>query len=475
MSRRAKTAYNVVPPTGVYVREDRCQTPMAKFRTIALRPPIDLMYAASAFEAGGSAAHLFDFPAEGLGWEPFESRLREIKPDILLLSCTTQTIEEDMKAAALAKRVDPGVLTVAKGPHFNVHDVDVLSRHPELDVALRQEIEESCTALARGAAMGSIKGITWRDRSSGRVVRNEDRGFTRALDEIPYPARHLTNNALYVRPDTGEPQTTIITNRGCPFRCIYCLANQVAGTVNRYRSIENVIGEIRECVDRHGIRNFLFRSDLFTQNATWVKQLCEAILDAGLQVAWACNSRVDTVTPELLAWMKRAGCWIIAFGAESGDQAALDRMEKRARVEDAFDAVRWCRQAGIKSSVYLLMGLPWDTAASLEAQIAFAKKLDPDVLEFFYPYPFPGTTMPRQCVEMGLLGESEIPAESYSDPAFPTWELSITQLRAFRSRGLREFYLRPSKIVRTLGGARSGNELKNYLRVGLSQLRLLAG
>ena len=144
-----------------------------------------------------------------------------------------------------------------------------------------------------------------------------------------------------------------------------------------------MLAEIRECVERHGLRNFLFRSDLFTQNARWVRRLCEAILDAGLRIAWAANARVDTVDAETLRWMKRAGCWIMSFGVESGDQLTLDRLQKNATVAEAHRAVALCREAGIKSSVYLLMGLPWDTQESIEALIAFARELDPDIVEFF--------------------------------------------------------------------------------------------
>src|SRR5262249_60053215 len=133
--------------------------------------------------------------------------------------------------------------------------------------------------------------------------------------------------------------------------------------------------------------------DPFTQKARRVRHLCEAILDGGLRVWWACNSRVDTVDDETLGWMKRAGCWIISFGVESGDQLTLDRLRKNATVAEAHRAIALCREAGIKSSVYLLMGLPWDTRASIEALIAFACELDPDIVEFFYPYPFPGTRL----------------------------------------------------------------------------------
>jgi radical SAM superfamily enzyme YgiQ (UPF0313 family) len=469
---RPRSLLAVVPPTGVYVREDRCQTPLAKFRTIALRPPIDLMYAAAAFEAEGWSCTLVDCPAEGIDAAALEALLRAARPDAVLLSCTTQTVEDDLATAALAKRLDPRVTTIAKGAHFNVLDRDVMERHPALDGALREEIEETCREIARGVPAADVAGLTWR-RPDGEIVRNPSRGFIRDLDALPFPARHLTRNALYVRPDTGEPQTTIVTNRGCPHRCTYCLANQVAGLANRYRSVENVLAEIRECVERHGITSFLFRSDLFTQNAPWVRRLCAAILDAGLRVSWACNARVDTVDAETLRWMKRAGCWLVAFGVESGDQTALDRVQKNATVAEAHRAVGLCRDAGIKSSVYLLMGLPWDTRESIEALIAFACELDPDVVEFFYPYPFPGTPLQRQCVELGLLAPGEIPKQSYSQPAFATTTLSKRELAAYRTAALRAFYVRPRKIARTLLGTRSPNELRNYLRVGWAQLRQL--
>ncbi len=472
------TLYAIVPPTGLYVREDRCQTPLDRFRTIALRPPIDLMYATAAFEQAGWDCVLVDYPAEGFDAAQLESELRARRPTALLVSCTTQTIDADLGIVALAKRLDPMLVTIAKGAHFNVLDLEVMTRHSALDVALREEIEETCTVLARRAGSdvardwSDVDGITWR-HPNGRVVRNPSRDFTRELDTLPFPARHLTNNALYRRPDTGAPQTTLVTNRGCPHRCTYCLANQVAGLANRYRSVENVLAEITECVERHGITSFLFRSDLFTQDRRWVRALCEAMLGAKLAVSWACNSRVDTVDAETLRWMKRAGCWIAAFGVESGDQQTLDRLEKNATVEQAYRAVALCREAGIKSSVYLLLGVPWDTHESIQAQIAFARDLDPDIVEFFYPYPFPGTTLQRQCVELGLLAEGEIPPQSYSYPAFATETLTKEQLAAYRNLALRKFYVRPRTIVRTLLGVRSPRELRNYVRAGIAQLRQL--
>jgi radical SAM superfamily enzyme YgiQ (UPF0313 family) len=340
---------------------------------------------------------------------------------------------------------------------------------PALDVAIRSSYEDGVRALVLGEQPEEIPGITWRDEQ-GVANRVGDNPHPSNLDTLPLPARHLARNELYRRPDNGAVQTTIVTNRGCPFSCSYCLANQVAGTRNVYRSVENVMREIRLCVEELGITNFLFRSELFTQNKRWVIELCRAIIDSGLKIHWACNSRTDTVSLELLQWMSRAGCWVVAYGVESGDQATLDRIGKRARAAAAFEAVRLTRQAGLRSSVYLLIGLPWDDAQTIQRQSLFAKQLDPDYLEVFYPYPFPGTPLRAEAIALGLLQEDELPQVAYSDPALPTLHLSKKELATARTTILRSFYLRPRVVSRTFRRIRSFHEAQSYLRAGFGQL-----
>jgi radical SAM superfamily enzyme YgiQ (UPF0313 family) len=464
-----KRAYFAVPPTGRFIREDRCQTPIDRLKTVALRPPIDLMYAAAAFEKAGHECKLRDYPAEDLEWADFRRDLEEFRPDYLILSITTPSLQDDLKAAILAKEINPAMVTIAKGAHFNTLDIKTLEKCPQLDLALRGEYEETCSEIASGADLAGIKGLTWRD--NGRVVRNADRPLPKDLDSIAYPARHLAKNELYRRPDTDEVQTTIVTNRGCPFSCSYCLANQVSGKLNRYRSVENVMGELRECVQKHGIRNFLFRSDLFTQNRKWVIELCDRIVEEKLNISWASNSRVDTVNPDVLAAMKRAGCWLIAFGVEKGSNEALEAIQKKATVEQAREALRMTREAGIRRSIYILVGLPNDTRQTIEQDIEFAKELDPDFLEIFYPYPFPGTPLYREAVSLGLIEDGSIPKEAYGLPAMATKHLTIDQLADLRTEMLRKFYMRPAFIARTLRQTRSPRELVNYIKYGFLQVK----
>lgn len=469
MTSKPQRAFFIVPPTGRFIREDRCQTPIDRLRTVALRPPIDLMYAAACFEKEGVECRLTDYPAEDREWDALEADLREFQPDMVVMSITTPSFEDDMKAASLIKKVVPKAVTIAKGAHFNTLDIKSIERFPDLDVALRGEYELTCMELARGVPFADIKGMTWRRDS--QPVRNDKRDLPGNLDEIPYPARHLTKNHLYPRPDTGELQTTLVTNRGCPFSCTYCLANQVSGLKNRYRSVENVMGEIRDCVEQHGIRSFLFRSDLFTQNKAWVIKLCEAILESGLPIDWACNSRVDTLNEEVLGWMKKAGCWVIAFGVEKGDDASLARINKKATTAMAEKALAMTRAAGIKRSMYLLFGLPDDTPETLDNDIEFAKRIDPDFLEIFYPYPFPGTPLYKEAVDAGLLEDGSVPKEAYGLPAMPTKHIKLEDMGNLRNEGLRKFYMRPKFILRTLRNVRSPKEFANYVRHGALQVK----
>jgi radical SAM superfamily enzyme YgiQ (UPF0313 family) len=470
---RPPRALLVVPPTGRFIRESRCQTPIDELKTISLRPPIDLLYAASAFRRGGCECRLTDYPAEDLDWDRLRREIAEFRPRFLVLEITTPTLADDLQAAALARDVDSSVVTVAKGAHFNVFDRRTLEEFPALDIVLRGEYEPACEELAQGRAFGDVLGISWRDRAAAdpnaAIRRNDDRPFADDPGAFAFPARDLIRNELYIRPDTGRMQTTVVTNRGCPFGCVFCLATQVAGRKNRYRSVANVMAELRECVERHGIRSFLFRSDLFTQRREWVIELCRAILDQGLAIDWAANSRVDSVDPELLGWMKRAGCWVLAFGVESGVEEHLRLMGKRANTTQALEAVRMARRAGILSSVYMLMGLPWETAESIEANIRFFRRLDADFTEIFYIYPFPGTPLYDLAVEKGLLEPEAIPRDAYSAPAMPTLALSREELALWRKRALRRFYFRPRYMARTLGRALREGTLLNYLRYGLRE------
>ncbi len=459
-----------VPPTGKLIREDRCQTPIDDLKTVALRPPIDLLCAAAGFERGGAECRVHDFPAEGGAWEAFENALREFAPDIVVLSITCPSLAGDLEAATRAKRVLPQCLTLGKGALFEAQDIEPISACRDLDGVLRGECEHTAREIAEDKPLSEVLGLSHRG-GDGRLVHNPDRPFETDLDALPFPARHLVDNRLYTRPDTGAMQATILANRGCPHECIFCLTQQVAGRAHRRRSPENLAAEIRACLDL-GIRSFLFRSDLFTAKREWVMDLCDHLIETGLadEIDWACNSRVDTIDPEMARAMRRAGCFMVAFGVESSDDAVLERMRKQVTADQARTGVALTKAAGLKTSAYFLLGLPWDTRESIRANVRFACEIDADVTEFFFVYPFPGTALHREAVEARLLAPDEVPAEAYGQPAMATRTLSREALVRERARALRRHYLRPRYIARTLAGASSPRVFFNYLRFGFAQL-----
>jgi radical SAM superfamily enzyme YgiQ (UPF0313 family) len=169
--------------------------------------------------------------------------------------------------------------------------------------------------------------------------------------------------------------------------------------------------------------------------------------------------------------MKRAGCWIIAFGVESGNQEILEHIRKKATVDQAREAVALCHEVGIKSSIYLLMGLPWDTPQTLTDNVNLAKEIRPDFVEIFYPYPFPGTELHRIALEKGLIKPGEIPEEAYAHPAMRGYNMTQQELADWRRKSLRQLYLRPSYIWQTLRGVRSPAELFQYIKYGALTLK----
>ncbi|MDP3703858.1 MAG: radical SAM protein [Candidatus Omnitrophota bacterium] len=466
MTRKTALLFN--PPTGKMVREDRCQADVEKMVNGVLRTPIDLLTEAACLEREGVTCRLRDYPALGLTWADVEREMAEFRPEMVVISVTTPTLPKDLQACALAKRLNPHVLTVAKGAHFLADDISPFQLAPELDVIVRGEAEEAIAELATASDCSAVTGISY--RKGAEIMHTAKRPLKQDLDSLPFPARHLINNALYIRPDTGKPQTTISASRGCPFECIYCLAPVVSGSKLRMRSPKNVVDEVEECVTKFGIRNFLFLADTFTLHKTWTVGVCQEVVERGLKIQWCANSRANSIDEEKISWMKKSGCWLIAFGLESGSQELLNKMKKSLTLEDSRRAIRLCRRYGIKSSAYFIFGLPWETRETAEATIAFAKELNPNFTEFYTAYPFPGTEFHDIALNGKLFDPRDLVGNSYAGhdtTMISSYALSQQELVEIIRRAAREFYFRPSYVWQTLRGIRSLAVAKNYAQYGL--------
>ena len=461
------------PPVGLYQRgEDRCQAEVDGGSATSLRPPNDLGYIASMLRQIGVTPFVADYPAEKKQWRHFEEDLKTIQPDILVMSITTPTIKDDMKAFSVAKGFRSNVFTIAKGAHFYICNKEESKDaiYDVMDVAIIGEAETIINNLVLAKRSSSdfskVRGILYRN-SHKQIVQTEPEPFWIDLDKIPFPARDLMKNHLYTRPDTGEPQVTIQTSRGCPYQCIFCLSPIISGMKLRERSIGNVIAEIEECVEKYNIRNFFFRADTFTINKNTVIALCKEIINRKLDIAWVANSRVNTIEEERLEWMKKAGCWLVAFGIESGNDDIQKRIKKGTTQAQAREAVRLCKKLGIKTYGFYLIGFPWETREMIMDTLNLAIELRCDFSEIHIAIPYEGTEFYKIAQDFGILTETAIGHNYFSNPAIGTLHVTRDELIEMRKKALKSLYLNPRYIASTLIHIRSFEEVKNYTRYGV--------
>ncbi len=463
----SKKAILINPPSGMYIRDDRCQVPV-KGLSSGLRTPLDLAYMAAMLERESFECAIRDYPAENKTWRDFKVDIEANDFNMLVISATTPTLYTDLLACDIAKQINPNILTVVKGAHFAAEDVEVMERVATLDIAIRGEYELAVQELGQNRPFEQTLGITY--RSDGAIKRNPNRPFLENMDLLPLPARHLLNNRLYIRPDTGEMMTSIQTNRGCPARCVYCLVRTVSGGKILARSPESIANEMQNCKEQFGIRNFYFRADTFTWDKEWMIKVCQSIIDKRLEVNWVCNSRVDTIDEERLKWLKKAGCWMIGFGIESGDQDILNKMKKGTTLQQAIDAVEMCRKFCIKTYLFWVLGLPWETEETIKKTMKFAKKIKGDFAEFHIAYPFPGTDFYYTGLENKLFSEEDLYKGDVKDGIVKSFGLSKERLQYYQRKMTRDYYLSPLRIIRLLKGVRSPKALLNYVTKGFSVL-----
>ena len=455
----------IYPPSPVLNREDRCQQPTESLLVIPPLPPTDLMYLAAVAEKAGAEAKIVDYSQGG----NFEADLREFQPDYLLVNVATPTFKTDIEALTIAKEICPNIVTIAKGAAFMTLAQDVMYYVKDLDFIIYGEPEETLRELIIGVAPYRVLGLYYRDDI--RVKFSGARPFNDNLDALPFPARHLVDNNLYRRPDTGEVQAVIKVSRGCPYHCFFCLATPVSGNKVRKRSPQNIVEEIKECVEKYNIRNFLFWSDIFNIDKHWVMELCQHIIDSGLDIVWSANTRADTADEEMAEMMYKAGCRLVSIGVESGSQEMLDHIGKNITLDDVRITVKIFKKFGIRIYNYFVIGLPWETEDTIEDTIDFAIELDSDFISFYTATPLPGTKFYEYAKENNLIDSNTSFKNAYYYPAVRTHYLTKDQVFELHKKALKRFYLRPMYILKMLLKIKSKQEFMNYFHAGMNLLK----
>ena len=337
------------------------------------------------------------------------------------------------------------------GVHPTVEHV-ALVEEASCDAVVRGEGEMPVTYIAQGVPWQDVPGLTWRDEHGNTVV-NPPGSAIRDIDKTPFPAYHLLPMHKY-RPALGaarrSPAMGIITSRGCPGGCNFCVSGSNPEKT-RYVSPERVVEHIVFLQERYGVKEILFYDDTFTGSKRRVEEICSLIIAKDLDVSWVCFARVDTVTPDLLALLKRAGCHQISYGIESPDEGTLALMNKRISVAKVRQAVVWAHDAGLDVRGAFMIGSPGETEEAMRKTVEYAIDLGVDYAMFNITTPFPGTQLYEQSEREGWLAHRDWKRYDLSRPVLNLPTASRDQIKAAYRRAYSRFYLRSQYFLLRLG------------------------
>jgi radical SAM superfamily enzyme YgiQ (UPF0313 family) len=434
------------------------------------QPPLGLAMISAALEKNGYHVKVLDAPALKLTENSILNAVLREKPDIIGITAMTPTMNSAIKMARQIKEMHNDVIIVLGGAHVTLFPEETLQRVPEADIVVRGEGEQTMVELVKTLENGDsvnsqVLGVTYREKN---CIRNSPaRQFISDLDSLPFPAFHLLPMTRYrLHPPHGKrmPSIPIITSRGCPYRCIYC-SKSVFGRQYRANSPTYVVDEIERLMDKFNVREVTFYDDVFTLDKKRVSAICEELERRRIEIPWTCETRVNLVNEELIEKMKKAGCYMIAYGVESGSQKILNNIKKDITLEQAIRAFELTHKIGVQTIAYFMIGSPGETPETIEETIKFANKLDPDFVQFSTATPFPGTEFFNLAIKEGIMSEDwddyiYAGLRSTNYPAFVTSTLNKADLKKWDIRAYRSYYLRSHYFFKRIKKIRSFSEVK---------------
>lgn len=467
----------IVPPLTL---EDRYGEDMKYFGGVT--EPLGIAYLAGCLQNEQVDVAIIDAPAENKSINDIIQEIVNKRYSLIGISILTPAFGA-AKALCLSIKAHLTDLTIILGgPHCTAMPERTLTEISSADLVCFGEGERTIVEVAQNKynnTLATINGICYRDKA-GKIIKNNPRPFIKNIDEIPSPARHLLPMEKYhltasrVADDSYCP--TIIVARGCPFGCTYC--SHTFGRKIRFHSIERILSEIKFLMAEYNISQLNIEADTLTANKKFINQLCNALIETGMnkKVKWTCESRVDTVTSDLLVMMKKAGCWQISYGIETGNQRLLDMINKSVTLEQIEETVQLTHRADITIRGFFMLGLPSETRKESMETIDFAIKLNPQWAQFTITTPYPGTPMFDQLDRTGEI-------RTYDWKNYNTWSgwkkdaqlpfvaegRTLEELIDLQKMALRKFYIRPSVFLRFFVSIRSVNDVKKYI-LGLAIL-----
>lgn len=403
------------------------------------------------------------------------------KKDYLLVgfSAMTSAFPGAVRLAEAVRQHCPQVPIILGGPHASGISAALLEEQPQFDYLCLGEGEVTLLELVRHLETGQprrdeIKGLVWRSET-GTVTANPPRPFCTAIDEFPFPARHLVNFASFsvsshVTASDGNC-ATMITSRGCPFGCVFCSAHLTVGKKYRIRSEDSIIAELKLLRDQYRVRYVFFQDDTMTVVRKRIASLCRRLREEKLNINFGCFSRVEVFDAELARMLAQAGCRLVIFGIESGVPEVLERISKHISLKEAKQAIINCRDHNIQSYASFVVGFPFENKAQIRQTLAFGKSLDASRVTFNPFVPFPGCALYDAAKHKPATVDGW---ERFLTTGAPPFDLtpgvSAHQLKAMIDRAHLEYYVNPRRLWRLVSSIRSPGELGAMIRAAMGML-----
>lgn len=423
--------------------------------------PFRLISLAAVAEKIGFEVKVVDYRFGG----NFNSDLTEFQPDYLMVNVRTQSFKDNIEFYTIAKELKPDIITIGFGTAFLTVAQDIMYYAKDLDYIVYGEPEETLKELLLGIAPYRISGLYYRDNL--RVKYTGTRPFNFDLDSLPFPARQLVYNTDNLSNNT---KTVIEVSRGCPYQCFYGFTNLVAGSKVRKRSPQNIVDEIKECIEKYNIKEFFFLSDFFNADKKWVLDLCNLIIENNLDIIWETDIPAGNIDNETAKLMHKSGCRRVTVIADSGSEEILNNIGKKVSLDDIRLMIKLFKKFGIEVCSCFNLGLPWENEDTIEDTMDFALELDSDFVSFNIAAPFPGTKFYSYVKENNLINSDTSFKNAYVYPVVKTNNLSKEQISAMRTKAFKKFYLRPTFIFKVLFKLKTKKEFKIFIQ---SAIRLI--
>ena len=419
-------------------------------------PMLGLAYIAAALREQGHEVKIIDYEVNDWPIDRVADDIRAFAPAVVGMTAYITNMKRCARVAEIAKSVDPGIVTVLGGPQVTIFPEEAFHAKAVDMIVLSEGEIVICNvmnALGDEAALREVKGI-WFRSSSGEVVRNLREGLVDDLDIFPSPALDLFEMEKYYPPAhiRGKRVAHLLTSRGCPFKCTFCETKLTFGRSFRYHSTERILEEVGQLIAR-GYDSFQFYDDIFTANKKRVVDLCNAIIERGWNIQWMCFTRTNCVDEDTLKLMRRAGCYLITYGGESGDDDLLRLIKKDLTVETNYHGIRLAREQGIQTMSSFMLGLPTETREQTMKTIDFAVKSGLDYAVFPITEPYPGTELWVDAQKYGRFDTSGKYQNNLLSENSAVWipnGRSREELETLAQLAMRRFYWRPRSFARAL-------------------------